>query len=103
MELKNLDTYLRFEWGYMHLLWSDNPPADPETATAVISINIYDREGGELDGGELDIQSTDFDLTLYVKDCMELMQVEGEYEEITEDDFYEVVHDYWEVFDERSA
>ena len=90
MGLKNVDLYLKFQWGYMHLLWSDNPPAEPETATAVISINTFDLEGNDLDGGELDIQGTDFDLNIYVDDCMEQAGVTGPYEEIDEDSYYNV-------------
>ncbi len=100
LELMQLDLYLKYEWGYMHLLWSDNPAVDPETATAVISINLYDNEGGELDGGEMDIQGTEFDLNLYVKECMEFMEVKGEYEEVSEDSFYEAVKDSYEVYKE---
>ncbi len=90
MDIKNYDFYTKSDWGYMHLLWSDNPPSDPETATAVISINLFDNDGNDMDGGELDIQSTDFDLSLYVEECLALMEKSGPYEEIDEDSFFAV-------------
>ncbi len=73
MELANLFLYIKTGDRLVELFWSDNPPAEPETATAVIGINTYGTDGREMDGGELDIQGREFDLRLYARDCLELM------------------------------
>ncbi len=89
----NNDFYCKTEFGSMHTYWSSNPPAEPETATAVIAYELYDLKGNWFDGGELDIQGDVLDLKLYVKDCLDLADLPGPYEELTEDDFYEAVND----------
>ncbi len=89
--LVNLDLYLRTEDGkYVNMYWSDNPPCEPETATAVIGANVFAEDGTELDGGELDIQGTIFDLRLYAREMLEFLGICPRYVEITEDEFCEV-------------
>ncbi len=88
--IENLDIYLRTKSYVINMFWSDNPPADPDTATAVISSTVYKLNGEEVDGGELDIQDTVFDLKAHAREYLDFIGIEEKYEEITEDEFYDI-------------
>ncbi len=87
------EIYLSLDNGqYIKLFWSDNTPADPDTATGVIGINIYDSDGLEYDGGELDIQNDDSDIHNHIQAVLEFMDLSDvSYEEISENDFDSIV------------
>ncbi len=78
--------YIKTESGLIvKMLWSDNPPADPDTATAVIGIYTYDASSlEEQDGGELDIQDTDLSLESHVAECLDFIGVDDKYEIIVD-------------------
>ena len=91
--IEQTDLYLKTDTGiYVHLLWSDNPPYDPNTATAVIGIYSYKNDGSEYEGGELDIQKNIFDLNLYADECLNYIDINyTSYDIIDEDTFDNII------------
>ncbi len=85
------EAYVKTDTGYyVYLLWSDNPPANPDTTTGVIGIYSYTNDGKEYEGGELDVTGDDFDLTHYIDECLNFVNLEwSSYEIIDEDTFDE--------------
>lgn len=89
------EVYLRLSNGYLvNLFWSSNDPCDPNVATGVIDINVYNPSGDCIDGGELDV-TDESEIIDNVVDCLELVGFPRDisYEEITEEEFYKVVKD----------
>ena len=84
------EIYLKLSNGYyVNLFWSSNDPCDPEVATGVISINVYDAGGSCIDGGELDVID-DTEIEDNIEDCLDLVGFELgeiEWEYIDEEEF----------------
>ena len=85
------ELYLRLEDGNLvHIFWSDNPPADPETAVGVLSLNIYSPDDHHfINGVELDAQDTKDSLVDYLEDLFDFADIKPgmDYEIISEEDF----------------
>ncbi len=101
--IQEMELYLKLEGAgeerFADLFWSDNPPAEPETATGVISINIMDAAGNDLYGGELDITDTRLSLKEHVDECLELLDdlldVDNlSYEIISEEEYQNMLEDF---------
>lgn len=90
--IEQTDLYLKTDTDiYVHLLWSDNPPSNPDTATAVIGIYSYKDDGSEYEGGELDIQESVFDLNLYIADCLNFIDINYSYYNIIDEDAFDKI------------
>lgn len=122
-ERKQMDDilYLKFDTNYIAtLFWSDNPPADPETAVRVLSINIYkvpsckeeakdtdNVQDFEINGGELDIQEDNETISDYIDEGLEFVDFKkGEhynsYNKITEEEADQIIRDANKKFKEET-
>jgi len=80
------DVFLKTkDYEYINLTWSSNPP-ESKNATGVIGIYVYNEDGSEGDGGEMDIFDNK-ELRDHINDALEFIDLVKDYEIISEEEF----------------